>query len=391
MAAKCLQLGVLTAFMDQTFRYLSRQLAISTLFVTFVMTGVIWLFVAVKAVESIVNRGLSVKLFLMLTTLQLPNFLIQILPISVFIAVLFVYSRLISDREITVLKSAGLSPLALSKPVLLLGLVVTIIVYCLTLYATPLTYKTFRELQWDIRYNLAHIILKEGVFNGFSKDITVYVRERSGENQLKGILVHDSRDHNRPITYHAESGTLVESNNAAKVVLLKGNSIVIDKKNPQINRVIFFDRHILDLADIVQKPALRFREARERNVGELLKLKKEDVGNPRDYGKFVVEGHRRLVSPLTVLGFSLIAIVSLLTGDFSRHGQLKRIMIAVAIFVILVVLNLGLINLSAQNLSLIPALYIGNGLPIILALAILLAPMRLRKWRMRSLGQIQKH
>ena len=46
----------------------------------------------------------------------------------IFIAVLFVYSRLISDREITVLKSAGLSPLALSKPVLLLGLVVTIIV-----------------------------------------------------------------------------------------------------------------------------------------------------------------------------------------------------------------------------------------------------------------------
>ena len=54
----------------------------SSLLITFVMTGVIWLFVAVRAVESIVNRGLSVKLFLLLTSLQIPNFLTQILPIS---------------------------------------------------------------------------------------------------------------------------------------------------------------------------------------------------------------------------------------------------------------------------------------------------------------------
>ena len=95
--------------MDQVFRYISKQLFMSTLLVTFVMTGVIWLFVAVRAVESLVNRGLSAKLFITLTALQLPNFLIQILPIAVFIAVLFVYARLDSDREITILRAAGMS------------------------------------------------------------------------------------------------------------------------------------------------------------------------------------------------------------------------------------------------------------------------------------------
>ena len=80
--------------MNQTTRYISRQLIMSSLLITFVMTGVIWLFVAVRAVESIVNRGLSVKLFLLLTSLQIPNFLTQILPISLFIAVLYVYTRL---------------------------------------------------------------------------------------------------------------------------------------------------------------------------------------------------------------------------------------------------------------------------------------------------------
>ena len=366
--------------MDQVFRYITKQLVISTLFITFVMTGVIWLFVAVKAVESIVNRGLSMKLFLMLTTFQLPNFLIQILPISVFIAVLFVYVRLDSDREITVLRATGLSPFSLSKPALLLGLVTTILLYGLTLYATPLTYKIFRNLQWDIRYNLAHIVLKEGVFNIFSKNITVYIRERIGENELRGLLVHDARNSKKPITYHAESGTLVEAANSAQVLLVKGNSIVVDKTNPEVHRVVYFDSYILDLANIVAKPALRFREARERNVDELLNLKTEDLGNQNDYGKFVVEGHQRLTSPMTALGFALIAFVTLLTGDYSRRGHLKRIIIAVTIFVVLVLLNLGLINFSAKNLRLIPALYIGNGLPILVTLVILLTPVRLKNW-----------
>ncbi len=363
--------------MNQTTRYISRQLIMSSLLITFVMTGVIWLFVAVRAVESIVNRGLSVKLFLLLTSLQLPNFLTQILPISLFIAVLFVYTRLNSDREIVVMRAAGQSPMALAKPVIVLSLFVMLLVYFLTLWATPTSYKTFRNLQWDIRYSLAHIVLKEGVFNTFSDSITVYLRERSSRNELRGLLVHDSRDKDRPVTYHAESGTLIEAGNGAKVILRRGNSIFIDKKNPQLGRVVFFDRHTLDLTNIVSRPPLRFREARERGVSELLELEKSDVGNPKDFGKFVVEGHQRLAMPLTVLSFALIALVTLLRGDLSRRGQLRRILAAVGIFITLMSINLGLINVSAKNLSLIPGIYIANAIPILLALVLLAFPGRI--------------
>ncbi len=349
----------------------------SSLLITFVMTGVIWLFVAVRAVESIVNRGLSVKLFLLLTSLQIPNFLTQILPISLFIAVLFVYTRLNSDREIVVMRAAGQSPMALAKPVIFLSLFVTLLVYFMTLWATPTSYKTFRNLQWDIRYSLAHIVLKEGVFNTFSDRVTVYLRERSSQNELRGLLVHDSRDKDRPVTYHAESGTLIEADNGAKVILRRGNSILIDKKNPQLGRVVFFDRHTLDLTNIVSRPPLRFREARERGVTELLKLEKSDVGNPSDFGKFVVEGHQRLAVPLTVLSFALIALVTLLRGDLSRQGQLKRVLTAVGICITLMSINLGLINVSAKNLDLIPLIYMANALPILLALMLLTFPGRI--------------
>ena len=123
-------------------KYLMKQLITATLLVGFVMTGVIWLFLSVRAVEHIVNRDVSVKTFLYLSMLQVPNFLVHIIPISIFIATLFVYSRLNSDRELIVMRAAGLSPLSLAKPALLIAFVAMLLGYALTLYATSFRVKS---------------------------------------------------------------------------------------------------------------------------------------------------------------------------------------------------------------------------------------------------------
>ena len=375
--------------MKQLSRYILKQLIISMVLITFVMSGIIWLFVAVRVVESIVNRGMSIELFFILTALQLPNFLSQILPISIFISTLYVYSRLSAERELTILKSAGLGSFALSKPAIYLSLVVTTMVYSLTLYATPLTYKVFRDLQWDLRYSLAGVVLREGFFNTFAKDITVYVRERKGEDELSGIMVHDSRDKARPITYHAETGKLTKSENSAKVVLLNGSSVIIEKDKPEINRVIFFDRHVMDLSNVIQKPMDRYREPRERGIRELIKLTKNDIGNPNDFGKFKVEAHQRIAFPISSIGFALIALSAILLGDFSRRGSLKRVIAAVTIFVAMTALNLTLVSICAKQLALIPALYVANLLPIVLAALILFSPTPLTIWYNKKYSQFK--
>lgn len=359
-------------------QYLTRQLVVSTLMVGFVMTGVIWLFVSVRAVESIVNRGLSIKLFMYLTVLQVPNFLVHIIPFSIFIATLFVYSRLNSDRELVVLRAAGMSPISLARPALLVALVSMLFGYALTLYGTPKSYQIFRNLQWDIRYSFSHILLKEGVFNVISDHITVFVRERSGESELRGLLIHDSRNKNKPATVIAEKGVMVKTSSGARVVMFDGNRQIIDKKTNKLS-ILYFDRYSFDLSSVTPKPEERFREARERMVDELLDLKIEDVGNPRDFGKFKVEGHQRLTTPINTLGFALIALVCLLLGDFSRRGQVKRILLASVIFVSLQITNLGLINISAKNLQLVPLLYASIIAPVFILLFLLLLHPRFKK------------
>ncbi len=102
-------------------RYVFRQLLTALVAATSALVALIWLTQSLRFVELVVNRGLSLWVFLQLTGLLIPNFVAVILPITTFVVVQFVYGRLAGDRELTVMRAAGMSPLALSRPALALA------------------------------------------------------------------------------------------------------------------------------------------------------------------------------------------------------------------------------------------------------------------------------
>src|SRR5271168_3962899 len=102
-------------------RYILRQCLSVMLLVTGALTTAVWLAQSLRLVDLIVNRGLSAEMFLYLAMLILPRFLDIVLPIGAFIAVLFVFNRLITESELVVMRAAGLSPFGLAKPVLALA------------------------------------------------------------------------------------------------------------------------------------------------------------------------------------------------------------------------------------------------------------------------------
>ena len=75
-------------------RYILRQCFGVMIFVTAALSAAIWLAQSLRLIDLIVNRGLSIEVFLYLAVLILPRFLDIVLPIGVFIAVLFTFNRL---------------------------------------------------------------------------------------------------------------------------------------------------------------------------------------------------------------------------------------------------------------------------------------------------------
>jgi lipopolysaccharide export system permease protein len=312
----------------------------------------------------IINRGLTTGTFLYLTMLLLPNFLSIILPIALFTVVVFTYNRLAADRELVILRVAGLSQAAIARPALILAGAVVVAGYALNLYLVPESYRMFRELQWEVRYGYSHILLREGAFNNVSDGVTVYVRERSADGQLVGIMVHDARDKDNEYTWLAERGAMVESDGGSRVIMFNGSRQSVDKKTHQLS-ILYFDRSTYDMKPNQARGEIRFREARERRLEELLNLEEAEHVSPQDVGKFTVEAHKRLASPLFALGYALVGLACLISGAITRRSQAGRIMLAVILVFGLQGLTLALENFTAKSLGLVPLIYVNAILPIL--------------------------
>src|SRR3954468_3032964 len=174
--------------------YIFRQVLLALVVATGGLTALIWLTQSLRFVDMVVNRGLSFVVFLHLTSLLIPSFIAVILPITTYVVIQFVYQRLSTDRELTVMRAAGLSPWALARPALMVALLTMMFGYALSLYVVPASLASFRDYQWQIRNRIAAFLIQEGVFTPLSDKLTVYVRSRDLDGSLRGIMVDDARD-----------------------------------------------------------------------------------------------------------------------------------------------------------------------------------------------------
>lgn len=350
--------------------YIFRQLALALVAVTGGLTALIWLTQSLRFVELVVNHGLSLGVFMHLTGLLIPSFIAVILPITTFVVIQFIYQRLAGDRELTVMRAAGLSPFALARPALALAVLITALGYLLNLWIVPSTLASFREFQFEIRTRMAAFLLQEGVFTQISDALTVYVRSRDPDGTLHGILVDDARDKSAHATILAESGRLVEGQNGPRAILLNGSRQEIDHQTGRLN-VLTFRQNELELADANKDGNVRVADMSEVSLGALLD---PHPFNARDIPKWIAEAHKRLASPLTTLSYALIALFSVLTGAFRRHGGFVRPVAAVGAVVALLALNLAVGSLAARDNALIALIWIQAVLPGVIAFWLLLGP-----------------
>ena len=283
--------------------------------------------------------------------------LASLLPVALFIAVVFTYSKLTMDSELVVLRAAGMSDVTLSKPALTMAALVMIVSYSVNLYFMPIAYREFKDLQFSIRNDYSSVLLQEGVFNTLAPNITVYVAERKPDGELVGVLAHDTRDPNRPVTMMAEQGELVRSEDGQpRVLMVNGNRQMVDRNRNQLS-LLYFDRYTLDLGSAKSEDAPRFREAQERFIDELFSPG-DSASDRNNAARFRAEGHNRLASPFLALAYTLIGLAALLAGEFNRRGQSRRILLAVAVVVVTQIASLGLVNLTTLIPMVAPFIYL---------------------------------
>lgn len=350
-------------------RYIFRQLIVALLAVTIGLAALVWLTQSLRFIELVLDRGLSFGVFIELTGLLLPSFFAVILPITTFVVCLFVYVRLDSDRELVVMRAAGLSQWRLARPALGLALLVVGLCYGLNLWLVPASQAAFRSWQFEIRNQLAAILVQEGVFSAVGDDLTVYARQRDRDGTLRGILVHDAREAGAPVTILAEAGRITPGPNGPRVTLENGQRQQVERVPPPAGSppgtapgsrltVLSFAENSVDLARASRSEENRYRNAQERTLDELFHPDPAERIPERDLRRFVAEGHQRLAGPLNALGFGLVALATALSGQFRRHGGGFRLFTGILVVVTLLAVGLTIGNLAARQPRTIPLIWV---------------------------------
>lgn len=350
--------------------YIFGQVLFALVVTTGGLTALIWLTQSLRFVELVVNRGLSFVVFLHLTSLLIPSFVAVILPITTYVVIQFVYQRMAGDRELTVMRAAGLSPWALARPALMLALLVTIAGYALSLWAVPVTMRSFKEYQWEIRNRLAAFLLQEGVFTTLSDKLTVYVRSRDTDGSLRGILVDDGRDASAHATILAERGRLLDSPSGPRVLLVDGSRQEIDHQTGRLD-VLTFKQNEVDLADATRDAGDRVADMSEVTLMQLLDPR---LAMERDRSKWIAEAHKRLTAPLTTMSYALVGLFAALGGQFRRHGNIVRPLVSILCVVGLLATGLAIGTLAARDNRLLFLLWLHAIIPGVVCWWLLVLP-----------------
>ena len=101
-----------------------------TIFPTFltlsaVLTSLVWITQTLRLVH-LIDKGIEFKTFLKIVVFLIPSLLFMILPVITVISVIVVYNRLQDERQLIILRSAGLSNFNLAKPALFITILITI-------------------------------------------------------------------------------------------------------------------------------------------------------------------------------------------------------------------------------------------------------------------------
>src|SRR6185312_3944673 len=186
------------------------------------LTSFMLLQVIARKFGDLVGRGLSWQTITEFFVLSLPYTVALTLPMAVLVAVLYAFSRLAAENEITALKAGGISARALLKPALGAALIVALIMLWFNDQVLSRANHELATLQIAILRTKPTFALKEQVINPV-KEGQLYLRageiDRDQSGRIRDVTIYDVANPANRRTIYADSGTLAFATNRRDLVM----------------------------------------------------------------------------------------------------------------------------------------------------------------------------
>jgi len=354
--------------MMKTFaRYVFRQAFGAMALILVSLTGVTWVAVALRQLNVVTSQGQDTLMFLRMTTLAVPNLMALIAPVALLIAAIHTLNRLNGDSELIVLTAAGAPVWTVARPLVLLGLMMTVALLFANHVVMPWSLRELRAAIIQVRADLIGQVVQPGRFSSPEGGLTFHIRDRTFEGVLQGLLVHDARDASQISTYLAERAQIIKQGGSAFMVMQDGH--VLRRTSPTAPaELVRFDTYAVDLERFEKKTEAVELRPRERYFTELAWPAADDPDFKNQPGHFRAELHERFANPLYPIAFVMIALAYVGQAQSTRQNRLESILSGFAVATLIRLLGFAANNLAVISGKFVPVLYAIPILAIVLSI-----------------------
>jgi lipopolysaccharide export system permease protein len=186
-------MGILT-------RYLIRAHAGPFLFALSALTGLLFLNSVAQKIQDFAGKGLGWDVILEFLRLTLPHTIALTLPMAVLVAVLYAFSDLAANNEITAMKAGGIAPQRLLVPLLVMGTLIGLFMFSFNDRVLPEANHQLKNLIIDINRKSPTFTLREQIPNriasmeGGEQVFLQAARIDNVSNSLHDVVIMDGND-----------------------------------------------------------------------------------------------------------------------------------------------------------------------------------------------------
>ena len=335
-------------------RYILKETAGSFLAAFVVLSFIFMVFKIIKLADLVINRGVNLFSIIKLLLYILPEAATWTMPISVLVATLLAFGRLSADNEITAMRASGISLYRLVFPLVIVGLVISLISYEFNDWLIPSFRFKMRRLTAQIGTKNPAAYLEAGTFIKDFKGCIIFIYGID-KNKLTNIRIYQPQEGKPTRTIIAQKGELdyIEAKNAVRLKLINGT---VDEPNPSDPTNFYklnFKTYYMTL-DLSQTHGVNMQKKKvDMSIDELNqemnKLRAESV----DTTPLLIEIYKKICYSFASLIFILIGIP---LGLMARRGE-KLIGFFLSVGVILIYYSLLVVGeVLARKGMLFPAL-----------------------------------
>ena len=230
-------------------RYVLRQHVAPLFFALAALTCFLLIQQVAKQLGNLVGKGLPWSVIVQVFVLSIPFIVATTLPMAVLVAVLYAFTHLAADHEITAMKAGGVGVWNLLAPVLGGAAVVASFAFLWNDQVLPRANHRLRMLLVDIQRKKPSFSLREQVIN---EVVAGQFFLRAGRidpatNRLKDVTIYDLEDAERRRIISADSGWMAYTPGGRDLylTLLDGDTRAVDRTHPtQFNRTFYHTNRI---------------------------------------------------------------------------------------------------------------------------------------------------